>query len=185
MENLSVPQGEFSLARFPLRKNETLRAWDAADEYLLNRVAGTTGDDDEPIALDGSVLIVNDGCGAIATALAGAGVATLSDSYLAHLSTEENLRRNGFEPDVVSCVGSLDEPDGPLDVVLIKVPKALALLEDELTRLRPHITADTVVLGAGMTKHIHNSTIELFERIIGPLLDALRVLAARRHQQPL
>jgi len=181
MENLSVPQGEFSLARFPLRKNDTLRAWDAADEYLLSQVAGATGDGDAPLALDGSVLVVNDGCGALATALvgAGAGVQSLSDSYLAHLSTEENLRLNGFEPGDVKCVSSLGEPDGPLDVVLLKVPKSLALLEDELCRLRPHITPDTVVVGAGMTKHIHNSTIELFERIIGPTRTSLAVKKAR------
>ena len=32
---LCVPQGEFTLKRLPPRKRELLRAWDAADEYLL------------------------------------------------------------------------------------------------------------------------------------------------------
>jgi 16S rRNA (guanine1207-N2)-methyltransferase len=35
---LKVPQGQFILQRLPQRKNETLRAWDAA-EYLLNYLA--------------------------------------------------------------------------------------------------------------------------------------------------
>ena len=35
MEILHVPQGEFRLTRYPKRKKELLRAWDAADEYLL------------------------------------------------------------------------------------------------------------------------------------------------------
>ena len=36
MEILKIPQGEFQLSRYPGRKKELLRAWDAADEYLLN-----------------------------------------------------------------------------------------------------------------------------------------------------
>ena len=39
METLIVQQGEFQLARYPLRQKETLRAWDAADEYLLKQIA--------------------------------------------------------------------------------------------------------------------------------------------------
>jgi hypothetical protein len=33
---MTVPQGEFRLERNP--KNDLLRAWDAADEYLLHQV---------------------------------------------------------------------------------------------------------------------------------------------------
>jgi 16S rRNA (guanine1207-N2)-methyltransferase len=36
---LKVPQGQFILQRLPQRKNETLRAWDVAAEYLLNYLA--------------------------------------------------------------------------------------------------------------------------------------------------
>ena len=31
MERLTTPQGTFELERYPVRKNETLRAWDAAE----------------------------------------------------------------------------------------------------------------------------------------------------------
>ena len=34
-ERLRVPQGEFEFARYPTPANETLRAWDAVDEFLL------------------------------------------------------------------------------------------------------------------------------------------------------
>jgi len=36
---LSVAQGEFELNRLPKRPRELLRAWDAADEYLLDTLA--------------------------------------------------------------------------------------------------------------------------------------------------
>ena len=37
--NIQVAQGQFNMQRFPIEKNQKLRAWDAADEYLLNDLA--------------------------------------------------------------------------------------------------------------------------------------------------
>ena len=51
---LKVGQGEFELNRLPKRPLELLRAWDAADEYLLNTLA----EDLKPSA-DTRILIVN------------------------------------------------------------------------------------------------------------------------------
>ena len=50
---LQVPQGCFALQRRPRRRREALRAWDAADEYLLR----TAGDE---LRQDTRVLLVND-----------------------------------------------------------------------------------------------------------------------------
>jgi 23S rRNA (guanine1835-N2)-methyltransferase len=174
MERLVVPQGEFTLDRHPIVANDPLRAWDAADGYLLRRVAGegggVGGQDDPAVDLTGPVLIVNDAFGAISTALALHRPWALSDSYLARVATRRNLQQNG----VADADGdrrwlsSLEPPPDPVDVVLIKVPKSLALLEDQLHRIRPSLHADTRVIGAAMAKHIHASTLELFEQIIGP-----------------
>src|SRR3546814_3920373 len=41
-------------------------------------------------------------------------------------------------------------------------------MEDQLRRLRPHLRAGSVVVGAGMTKDVHRSTIALFEAAVGP-----------------
>ena len=48
------------------------------------------------------------------------------------------------------------------------MPKSLSLLEDQLHRLRPHLTAATLILGGGMSKQIHTSTLQVCERVIGP-----------------
>ena len=60
---MTVPQGEFRLERNP--KNDLLRAWDAADEYLLHQV-----DELNELSKQSSVLIVNDSFGALCIALA-------------------------------------------------------------------------------------------------------------------
>lgn len=60
MEILKVPQGEFRLSRYPARKKEQLRAWDAADEYLLNYF----NEEFSSVVKNDKVLIVNDSFGA-------------------------------------------------------------------------------------------------------------------------
>ena len=62
---MQAPQGSFTLQRRPRRRRELLRAWDAADEYLLREVAEQI----QPGAGMG-VLVVNDSFGALAVALA-------------------------------------------------------------------------------------------------------------------
>lgn len=64
-------------------------------------------------------------------------------------------------------------PAGPVDLVLIRVPKTLALLEDQLTRLRPLLTVNTRVLVAGMLKTLPRSVWPLLARRLGPTDTAL------------
>ena len=189
MSFMESPQGKFDLVRFPHRGNKTLRAWDAADEYVLHFVAekesAGAGPSDEPVTSPqtdpstANILILNDAFGALSVALADRAPQMLSDSYLSHLAVGKNLVRNALKADAVRLLGSLEEPEGPLAVVLVKVPKALALLEDQLHRIRPLLTPDTLIVGAGMTRNIHTSTIELFEKIIGPTTTSLARKKAR------
>ena len=174
MQTLVVPQGKFELARYPHRAKEQLRAWDAADEYLLHYLH-----DEGLLADEAKLLILNDHSGALTTALAHHQIQTLSDSYLTHQATLANLRHNDLDAKDIRLLSSLAAPTGPLDLVLCKVPKSLAFLEDLLHRIRPYLHANTRIVGAGMTRSIHTSTLELFERIIGPTHTSLAKKKAR------
>ena len=175
MDNLmQTPQGEFILRRLPHRKNELLRAWDAADEYLLDYLSS------HRLPANASrVLIMNDGFGALAVALGQHHPSALSDSYLSQEATRINLTSNDIDSDDIELIGSLDEPQGIFGLVLIKTPKSLALLEDELIRLRPHITEDTQLIIAGMIKGLPSRVWKLLERIIGPTTTSLAKKKAR------
>lgn len=163
---------DFDLERYPKRAKETLQAWDAADTLLLKQLE--KGDQ-----TSGPVLIVNDAWGALSTALASLRPMTLSDSYLAHAAIRENLKRNRIEPETVKFLTSFDAlPDG-VDLLVMKVPKSLALLEDQLHGIAPHLHDKSTVLAAAMTKHIHLSTIGLFEKIVGPTRTSLAEKKAR------
>ncbi|HEY9439724.1 MAG TPA: methyltransferase, partial [Streptomyces sp.] len=177
MNRLTTSRGGFDLARFPEDPRDPFRAWDAADEYLLRRLDG--GDGDGPVDLSGAVVVVGDRWGALATALAGHRPVQITDSYLAQRATLANLARNGLDTGSVRLLSARSAPPDRADVLLVRVPKSLALLEDQLHRLAPAVHADTVVIGTGMVKEIHTSTLKLFERIIGPTRTSLAVKKAR------
>lgn len=160
---LPVPQGAFLLHRLPKRRREMLRAWDAADEYLLHYLAEQSAGQDT-----GRLLIINDSFGALAVALATRRPQAWSDSYLGQAATRLNLAANDIDPAQVTLLDSLQLPSGPLDLVLIKAPKTLALLEDQLIRLRPLLTPSTQVMVAGMVKGLPSSVWSLLERLLGP-----------------
>lgn len=156
-----TPRGEFELHRLPARKRELLRAWDAADEYLIQTLV------DQPLPQQ-NVLIINDGFGALAVALNACLPVSWSDSWLAHQALGENLSRNHIAPDTVKILPSTETPDTPPELVLIKVPKSMALLEDQLIRLKPRLSSRSRVLVAGMVKTMPASLWKLLEKIIGP-----------------
>ncbi|MFI1977642.1 methyltransferase [Streptomyces wedmorensis] len=176
MNRLTTSWGAFTLTRFPEDPRDQLRAWDASDEYLLGHLAETGVD------LSGTVAVLGDRWGALVTALQAAGpgeLVQISDSYLGRRATQANLARAGAAPDAVRLLTTQDPPPERVDVLLVRVPKSLALLEDQLHRLRPAVHEGTVVVGTGMVKDIHTSTLRLFERILGPTRTSLAVKKAR------
>ncbi|MER6283029.1 methyltransferase [Streptomyces sviceus] len=170
---MTTPWGELALTRFPEDPRDRLRAWDASDEYLLRHLA------DEGVALSGTVVVVGDRWGALVTALAAHRPVQITDSYLSQEATRANLERAGVEPGTVRLLTTQDPPPGRVDVLLVRVPKSLALLEDQLSRLAPVVHEGTVVVGTGMVKEIHTSTLRLFERILGPTRTSLAEKKAR------
>ena len=174
METLSSPFGSYTLQRLPLRTKETLRAWDAGDEYLLQDLS----DKDKKPNKDTKVLIINDQFGALATSLNKYNVTCWGDSYLGEISIVHNYAINNIETRAM-LVASTMQPSGIFNVVIIKVPKTLALLEQQLITLQSHLDINTKIIAGGMVKNIHNSTIALFKKYIGPTVTSLAKKKAR------
>ncbi|KNB50855.1 methyltransferase [Streptomyces caatingaensis] len=183
MKRFSTPMGEFDLTRFPEDPRDRLLPWDAADEYLLRHLAEpVAAADGTPAAradLDGSVVVLGDRWGALTTALAAHRPVQITDSFLTQQATRANLARNGAEASAVRLLTTRDTPPDRVDVLLVRVPKSLALLEDQLLRLAPGVHAGTVVVGTGKVTEIHTSTLRLFERILGPTRTSLAAKKAR------
>ncbi|MFI6938076.1 methyltransferase [Streptomyces sp. NPDC050418] len=167
-----TPWGAHDLTRHPVDPRDRLRAWDASDEYLLERLAA------DGTVLDGRrIVVLGDRWGALTTALAAHRPLQITDSWLTRQATRENLERAGVSAG--ELLTTQDAPPERIDVLLVRVPKSLALLEDQLHRLAPALHAGSVVVGTGMVKEIHTSTLQLFERIVGPTKTSLAKKKAR------
>jgi len=165
---LEVPQGVFELMRDSMRKPDLLRAWDAADEYLLDYLAV-----EQLLVDDVRILILNDSFGALSVALHAYHPVAISDSYLSQQATSSNLVANDLSLDDITLNSILKFPQATYDIVLIKVPKTLALLEYELIKLSDSITSSSRVILAGMLKVLPSSVWALCERILGPTTTSL------------
>ncbi|HEY0287016.1 MAG TPA: methyltransferase [Pseudomonas sp.] len=174
MPLLDSPFAQLDLIRQPEQSDEPLQAFDAADEYLLNYVA------EHGLTLQSRVLVLNDNFGALAVSLAPhASVLSSSDSFLAVQALEKNLVRNGQAFDTVPVIAASEPLTGLFDWVLIRVPKTLALLEEQLIRLQGKLAPGARVIAAGMIKHLPRSAGELLEEYIGPVQASLAVKKAR------
>ncbi len=170
---MQVEQGEFLLRRYPYRKHDSLRAWDAADEFLLNQLAQYNL---QPRA---NVMILNDGFGALTVALHAYHPINCSDSFIAHQATKINVELNGLAMEEVTLLKSLQLPERKPDLLLIKIPKTLALLEYQLIRLQPLLSSETRVIAAGMVKSMPKKVWALFERLLGGTTTSLAWKKAR------
>ena len=142
---------------------------DAADDYLLRHLEETGTD------LSGEVVVLGDRTGELLAALPmkDARPTLITDSYLAMEAARAKVG------ETAALLSTQDEPPARIDVLLIRVPKLLALLEDQLHRLAPRLHANSVVVSTGKATEIHTSTLNLLERLVGPTRTSLAVRKAR------
>lgn len=195
---LEVPQGRFPLALPHSSPRSPLQAWDAADQYLLREVAARTQTletDSAPL----TVWVFEDHYGALSVPLLLSDdrvmVRQVADPLCAPEWTLENLRRcasewgRELELDRLEARLSLtslptlaraplSEPVDRPQVALIKVGPQLSVTTSAL-RYLSHIKNLTWVLGGGMVKHVHTSTVKAFEAHLGPSPTSLAWKKAR------
>lgn len=174
MPILATPFAQLDLIRQPEMANEPLQAFDAADEYLLAHLH------EQGLGPDSRVLLLNDGFGALACSLAAhCQVTSSGDSHLGYLALQKNLARNGLAADRVNFVPASAVAEGPFDWVLVRVPKTLALLEEQLIRLHGQLAPGARVIAGAMIKHLPRAAGDLLEQYIGPVQASLALKKAR------
>ena len=160
---LTLNDRSFPLRRYPPSRDESLRAWDAADEYILRHLAASG--DTEP---DEPVLVLNDAFGALAVALPGRPLTWWSDSFLARRALAENLAAKGLPNAEITFAPANKVPAGRFKLVVIKIPKSLDFFKVTLLRLRSVIGPETRIVAGSMIKHTPAKAYRLLEDIIGP-----------------
>lgn len=157
---------KIDLKRYPVRKNETLQAWDSADELLLQQL--------QQMDLTGKkILIMNDQFGALSCNLQEHDITAYTDSYLSFTGIQLNTQGK------VLPLSQLKELSGPYDLVLIRIPKNMSYFEDMLCHLTQHLHAQSQVICGYMIKHQAKTSFDLLNRIIGETRTSLAQKKAR------
>lgn len=165
---------QLHLHRYPSKhQHKSLQAWDSADELLIEHVTSLSLQPCSP-----RVAILNDEFGALGCWFSSLAPLWISDSHIAVKALHENLARNHLNetssPQACIQVQDCTTPiTSPLDVVLIKIPRTLALLEHQLLMLRPAIHAQTHVIAAGKINLFSRNLMAMFERLLGPTTTSL------------
>lgn len=155
-ETLECPTGHFSMQRPGANDKQSLRAWDAADEYLISHI--TENLPNNPLA------IFNDQFGALGCALNTNIQFWASDSYCATQALNLNLQHNNL-PKAINAQNALDAPvksaSKPLTAV-IKLPKNISFFEHQLQLCFENGIQQVLI--AGMMKHLPKNLLPLLQQ---------------------
>ncbi|MFY3327486.1 methyltransferase [Vibrio fluvialis] len=179
---LTLHDRTLTLHRYPKRSNETLQAWDAGDEYLINHVH------DLNLPAGSRILILNDNFGALSCWFAQHHQVTMmSDSFIAHQATLSNLEQNHCT--AVTLLSTFDAIPNDIDMVLLQIPRNNRHLIWQLSQLRAALVEDCPVVAVNKAKEIHSSTLKLFEKHLGQTTTSLawkkhRLVFSQPNSQP-
>ena len=173
--SLTLLDRNLQLVRYPQDlQHPSWQAWDAADEYIIEYVEQNFQD-----IKNQSVSIYNDDFGALACWFADSKPIWVSDSFVAKQSCLVNLQQNNIPIESVKFYDSLTQIDSPAELVLLKISKTTALLEQQLIDLQARVTPSTTVIAAGKANLIQKSTLALFKKYLGTTTTSLAKKKAR------
>ncbi|MDC5807614.1 methyltransferase [Vibrio europaeus] len=169
---LTLHERTLSLYRYPKRNNETLQAWDAGDEYLINHV------EELELPSNQNILIINDHFGALCCWFSQRhNVTLMSDSFISHQGASANLKANSCP--TITYLTTMSQIPSNVDLVLCQLPKSNRHLVWLLSQLRDTLDSSVPVIAVNKAKEIHTSTLKLFEKHLG---ETKTSLAWKKHR---
>lgn len=167
---LVYADGELTLSR-PGTDDPTLRAWDAADELLLEGCLNAANGVTEP-----RVLIVDDQYGALSLGLSGLSPVIVVDSATLFAALDENASLNPSLNASGQVYSWINPPEGPFDLVVMRIPRQADYLAWLLRWLNGVMAGSGVLLAGGMIKHLPARSVDIFAKTV----NTEKVLPARK-----
>ena len=140
--------------------DRSLRAWDAADEYILSSL----GEYDLS-----SVLIINDFRGGLCCPLTGKDrtreISVFSDSLVSEKMITANCGLNELPcPELIteSFPGNLKKLSGKITLIIIKIPKSLEYFDYLMKIISIQLPPNIPVIAGGMARHLPESFFTCF-----------------------
>ena len=188
--SLTLFERSLQLVRYPEHlQHPSWQAWDAADEYIIEYLQ-----QHPELNQAKGLRIYNDDFGALTCWFAEQRPTWISDSYVALRSCQTNLAGNKIDAAQINFCTSLDKITSPTELVLLKIPKTTALLEQQLIDLQDSVGPNTLIIAGAKANAIQKSTLALFEKYLGVTTTSLAKKKARlifcqpsgtlKHQSP-
>lgn len=183
---MDAPQGRLTLTR-PGGGDASLRAWDAADELLLQEAHQRLTPERHP-----RVLIIDDQFGALTLGLSAFKPTVVSDSATLAPALAHNLQQNpeaGGDP-APEVHSWLNPPEAEYDAVILRIPRQAEYLAWLLRWVNGVLADDGVLLVGGMIKHLPDRSVEVFAQAVHteqvcPARKKARVIVCRRGESRL
>lgn len=180
---LEFPAGALVLAR-PGVEDNALRAWDAADELLLDQAQ-------RRLRLDrGRLLVVDDQFGALTLGLADYAPCSVADSAVLAGALNANAELNPNLQPLSPPLSWLNPPAGPFDLVVMRIPRQADYLGWLLRWVNGVLADEGCVLAGGMIKHLPDRSVDVFAGAVTtetvlPARKKARVVVCRRGEAQL
>jgi 23S rRNA (guanine1835-N2)-methyltransferase len=153
----------YTLQRYPHKNNDDLRAWDAADHYLLATLKGLDIDLSD-------ICIINDYFGALTIPLLQHKPVCYNDSWLSKEAIYQNIELNNLDKSLsfLSQIDELNDHPNSSSIIIGRVPKSKNHLAHLLQHLHQWAQPGCTLLLAGMDKHLSKGQFDLLESYFGP-----------------
>ena len=161
-----------NINRYPKTNNNSLVAWNSADEYLLSYF-------EQMNLAKPNILLQGDRFGFLACNLNSYN----PTSVIAYKSQEkalmQNIDSNALTIDESDLINPLDNPTKLIDIALLKVPKSLGLFKLYLYQISKNTNKDTIVVASFMTKHFSKQLLSIASEFFEDVQQSLAKKKAR------
>lgn len=163
LDNIYKVKGKaWKLERYPKFGNATIRAWSAADEFLVDSILPKSRT--KPLRM----LVLNDPFGAVTIPFHDQRVTVMVDSFVSEIAIRRNMKLNRIPEDSIQFLSPTDEIVQKFDILAIGTPDSLVTLEFQLQRIRAHLQSKCSIFAVAMLKDTNNELYNILQQALGP-----------------
>ncbi|MCF6268851.1 MAG: methyltransferase [Melioribacteraceae bacterium] len=149
-----VNSKKLNIVRYPHSENKSLRAWNSADEYILKHI-----NENEIKVKD--VIIFNDRFGFLSSSLIDYSPKIIIDNKSQEKSIKSNITLNKLELSKCEFLTPLDNPNSPIELSIIKIPKSMDLFRLYLNQVSELLESESVIICGFMTKYFTSQMLDI------------------------
>lgn len=150
------PNNHFTIKRYPPTTNKSLQAWNAGDEYILQKLSG--------LELSGkNIAIYNDRFGYLSCHLHAHQPKIIVHRKSQEKSIKMNLDDNQLNINTDQWLTPFSDREISSDICLLQIPKSLDLFRYFLHQISRSLSDDGMVICSFMTKYFTPALLDIAE----------------------